>query len=222
MKVLKSTIPSIITLANLSCGVAVLFYDIKYGVFLIMAGAFLDLWDGLAARYLKVETDLGKQLDSLADLVTFCIAPAFLLFNTIEEPYNIIAFFIPATGALRLAKFNISDDQTYFFKGLATPASGFLFTGIAVAYEHLFSHAIIPIILLILFACFLNVSTLRMFSAKGFKKDPYSKYYVVISTLVFITVAIINWKFSFLAAVVFYILLSLLYHFQTRPKSSKD
>lgn len=216
MKTIKSIIPSLITIGNLLCGLCVIFLNLEYGVYFILLGAFLDLWDGLAARLLNVQSELGKQLDSLADLVTFCIAPAYLLFHLIEEPFNIICLLIPITGALRLAKFNISEDQSYYFKGLATPASGFLFAGIFLAYESINNIPDIYLMLIILLACLLNVSSIRMFSVKGLKKDPYSKFYIAILAIVFAVVAIEDWKLTLMISFGIYLILSVVYNFQMK------
>lgn len=216
MKSIIRIIPSLITIANLTCGLIVIFFNPEYGFYFILLGAFFDLWDGLAARLLNAQSELGKQLDSLADLVTFCIAPAFLLFHTIEEPYNIICLVIPITGALRLAKFNISEDQSYYFKGLATPASGFFFTGIYIAYNSISNVPDILLFFLILIACLLNVSSIRMFSIKGLKKDPYTKYYLVVLSIIFIAVALINWKLTLMISIGIYLVLSLGYHVQMK------
>ncbi len=213
MNKLKSIIPSAITGANLLCGVAVLFLDLKYGVILILLGGFLDLWDGLAARLLNAQSEFGAQLDSLADLITFCVAPAFLLYYLLDEPFQYICFLIPLTGAIRLAKFNISTDQSYYFKGLATPSSGFLFAGIYLAKENVMDFPLL-IVLLVILACLLNVSNIKMFSIKGIKKDPFTKYYLAILAIIAAIALIINWKMSLMLTIGAYLVLSLIYNIQ--------
>jgi len=102
----------------------------------IILAAFLDLLDGLFARLLGVSSEIGKHLDSLADVVSFGVAPGFVLYTLIsialantyqgESSYQFVAyvaFLIPAFGALRLAKFNVDDNQKYDFKGLPTPVT---------------------------------------------------------------------------------------------------
>ncbi len=205
---------------NLLCGIGVLFLDLKYGIALILIGAFLDLWDGLAARLLNAQSEFGAQLDSLADMVTFCVAPAYLLFQMLEEPYAYICFLIPLTGAMRLAKFNVSDDQSYYFKGLATPASGFMIAGLFLAKEELQGLEII-IISLVLLVCVLNVSNLKMFSVKGIQKDPYSRYYLGILITGFLVCMLVNWKLSFLLTIGLYVVLSFVYHFQITTLEKK-
>ena len=209
----KSALPSAITCLNLLCGFLVLVSEPKYAVFLILLGGFFDLWDGLAARILQAQSEFGAQLDSLADMVTFCVAPAFVLYNYIEHPLSYVCLLIPVTGALRLAKFNISTDQSYYFKGLATPSSAMMFCGIYLARESLSGLSIL-VLALIIVTCFLNVSNLKMFSFKGLKKDPFTKFYLAVLLIITAISAVIDWRISLLVTVAFYLLLSIGYHYQ--------
>ncbi len=143
---LKKSIPSIITIFNLMSGcLAILlsFYDVALAGLMIMAAGIFDFGDGLAARFLNAYTDFGKELDSLADIVSFGVAPAFILYQLFSialvegSPYFSIdllsgreifilsAAFLPAIfTAIRLAKFNVTDDKDDMFKGLPSPAAG--------------------------------------------------------------------------------------------------
>lgn len=125
------------TLGNLLSGVVgciwVLKGDYASGAYFIFLAAFLDFFDGFAARLLKVTGELGKQLDSLADLVSFGVLPGFVLFSWIQSlsfdawlPY--LALTIPLFSALRLAKFNIDERQSDRFFGLPTPANALFFS----------------------------------------------------------------------------------------------
>ncbi len=115
------------------------------GCYFIFIAAFFDLFDGLLARLLKVESKIGKDLDSLADVVSFGVLPALIVFKVLETvfalesthppvrsltsfPLAYIAFIIPVFSALRLAKFNNDLTQKFHFKGLPTPANA-LFWG---------------------------------------------------------------------------------------------
>lgn len=141
---IKAAIPNSITLGNLACGVigiVLTFHANMLGAALCMAlAAVLDFFDGLAARALGVSGEFGKQLDSLADMTTFGVLPAIMLFQYISIGYG--EYFIPIeersvahillefTGfiyalfaALRLAKFNISVNQSDSFIGVPTPAA---------------------------------------------------------------------------------------------------
>lgn len=104
-----------------------------YGFYFILAAAVLDFFDGFAARILKVQSPIGKELDSLADLVTFGVLPSFIVFLLLEAktesnllPY--LAFAIGIQSALRLAKFNIDERQEERFIGVPTPASALFFS----------------------------------------------------------------------------------------------
>lgn len=127
----KKIIPHAITSANLFCGCVAITQiamgNLAIASFLVLLGAFFDFFDGLAARLLKVTSPLGAQLDSLADVITFGLVPAYLAFSWLNqiEPtkFNYLAFLIAIFSAVRLGKFNIDTRQTDSFIGLPTPAN---------------------------------------------------------------------------------------------------
>src|SRR5690606_39239872 len=91
--------------------------EVSYGAYFIFAAAFFDFFDGFAARKLNVNSEIGKQLDSLADMVTFGVLPAFIVFKMLETvvpdtAWPFLAFYIGVQSALRLAKFNMDTRQT--------------------------------------------------------------------------------------------------------------
>ena len=120
---MKKHLPNILTLSNLTLGLMAIFYGLTQAnlilcSWLIFIGILLDFLDGKIARFLKVESDYGKQLDSFADMVTFGIAPAVIVFKMIgEQNHNLsyIAFLIPIFSAIRLAKYNIDKKQGNYF-----------------------------------------------------------------------------------------------------------
>ena len=125
---IKRIIPNSLTCANLLCGSAAVFMATQeqflWAFALILAGGLFDFFDGASARWLKVPSPLGVQLDSLADDITFGLAPAMILMcylKPIISWWALIALLIAAFSALRLAKFNIDERQTTSFIGLATP-----------------------------------------------------------------------------------------------------
>ena len=129
---IKQHIPNALTSLNLASGMAGILFvldgQLDYGAYLIFLAALFDFLDGFVARILKVSSEIGKQLDSLADMVTFGVLPAFILFSLIESnsdntylPYT--AFLIGIFSALRLAKFNIDLRQSDRFIGVPTPAN---------------------------------------------------------------------------------------------------
>jgi len=113
--------------------------QIQYASIFIGCAAVIDFLDGFVARLLKASSEMGKQLDSLADVVSFGVAPGLIMFQFLRLAYagqedglniNMIwlmpAFLIPAAGAYRLARFNIDTEQSYGFKGVPIPAAGLL------------------------------------------------------------------------------------------------
>lgn len=178
-------IPNTVTCCNLLSGcVAIVMahqgcYQAALGF--IVLGAIFDFFDGLLARALKAYSPLGKELDSLADDVTFGVAPAMMVFSLMHEialpawlapvagllPYA--AFLIAAFSALRLAKFNIDTRQTTSFIGLPTPANA-LFWGSLIVGAHDFlvadTLAFLYLIILVLLTSWLLVAEIPMFSLK--------------------------------------------------------
>lgn len=146
----KGIVPNLFTMANLCCGclaIASLFTYPSFtpAAFLILAAAVFDLFDGLLARMLKVAGPLGKQLDSLADAVTFGVAPAlmvFILLSRMLEAYSLpgelqfIALLLAIASIYRLAKFNIDTRQGDQFLGLPTPANALFWIAIGQLYFH--------------------------------------------------------------------------------------
>ena len=203
MKILKQ-IPNLITSMNLLCGVfgiiAAFNGNLHISFYLMLAGAVCDFCDGLAARALNAYSPMGKELDSLADLITFGLLPSVMLYKCMEW-YNPGAWFcyipliISVFSALRLAKFNVDDRQSENFIGLATPACAMI-CGSFVAVSHLDilniarpvteSPWIIPTASVVL--SLLLVSEIPMFSMK-FKKGTSSELKWL--RITFISVALI-------------------------------
>ena len=131
MKIKLFTIPNIITCLNLLMGCAAVISafkgELKFAFWFIVAGAVFDFLDGLFARLLNQYSPVGKELDSLADMVTFGTAPAVimwqLLLPAVGADLALLGFLIAPMSALRLAKFNVDQRQTSEFIGLPTPAN---------------------------------------------------------------------------------------------------
>ena len=142
----KSLIPNAFTLGNLFCGVGAVYLasqgNLSNAAILILVGAFLDFFDGFAARLLNVPSELGLQLDSLADLISFGLAPAFIAanlsgaFETEPDLLSFIPFTIAGFGAYRLAKFNIDKSQTDSFKGLPIPSNALFWLSIPLSLDY--------------------------------------------------------------------------------------
>src|SRR6478609_9084341 len=138
MKLLKH-LPNALTCSNLLCGcLGVIFClenrSLPIAYFVWTAGVF-DFFDGFAARFLKVSSPIGKELDSLADMVSFGLLPSLVMYKMIEasssNPYlPFVAFLIAICSALRLAIFNVDETQHDSFKGLNTPANTIFITSL--------------------------------------------------------------------------------------------
>lgn len=200
-------IPNTLTLLNLVSGFAATVYAIKgyndYAAFCIMAGMILDFSDGFAARMLKAYSEIGKDLDSLADVVTFGVAPGAIVLNLLTSagmefvPAFAIAALIPAASALRLAKFNNDTTQSTSFKGLATPGSAFIVVSLVIAAEFT-DHRIFDTLtgsplfigLLSVFLAVMMLINTRMFSLKfssfGWKGNEERWIFAGVAVLLFI------------------------------------
>lgn len=181
----------------------------------IAAAAVFDFCDGASARLLHAYSDTGKELDSLADLVSFGVAPAMLMLNLMmtfsqHEWLCYTALFIPAMGALRLARFNVDDSQTTTFKGLPIPGNAIFLIGIygwICRYGYPGTAVMVITIVLVSLAM---VSNIKMFSLK-FKnfdlRENFRRYAIILATIAFI----VFYGLSGLAwAIVLYVLISVM------------
>ncbi|MDY9917328.1 MAG: CDP-diacylglycerol--serine O-phosphatidyltransferase [Proteiniphilum sp.] len=190
---MRKQIPNILTLSNLFSGcIAVVMAfqaNFKAVVIWVAVAALFDFLDGMAARLLKAYSPLGKELDSLADVISFGVAPAAAVFILLRdyfllpgylEPLHVwipyLAFLIPVFSAYRLAKFNIDDRQATSFRGLPAPANGLFWVSYSYGiekvtslssplamYDEYFSY--LTLILIVLMSL-LMVSEIPMFSLK--------------------------------------------------------
>lgn len=227
-------IPNTVTCCNLFCGciASVMAFQARYelAITFIIIGAVFDFFDGMLARLFKVSGPLGKELDSLADDITFGFAPSAIVFSLFKEvhcpefllpvadylPYT--AFLIAVFSALRLGKFNIDPRQSTSFIGMPTPANA-LFWGSLVVGGHDFlisgSFNAIYLFILVLLMSYLLVAEIPMFSLK-FKSLSWSANKVsYIFLLVCIPLLVVFKLSGFAAIILWYILLSLI----TRKKA---
>lgn len=176
----RRIIPDAITSCNLLCGSIAVFLSTQ-GAFIwafvfILAGAFFDFFDGLSARLLKAPSPIGIQLDSLADDITFGLAPSMMLFcylRPIVGWWALIALLMAAFSALRLAKFNVDERQHDSFIGLATPANAIFWGALCCMPISIIAYDWIAWVLigLSLFSCYLLNAEIPFFSFKSFKRD---------------------------------------------------
>lgn len=222
-------IPNTVTCLNLfsGCIAGVMAFEAKYELALgfIILSAVFDFFDGMLARMLNAHSVIGKDLDSLADDISFGVAPSLIVFSVFKEmhypsglealapfiPY--LAFLISVFSALRLAKFNNDTRQTSSFVGLPVPANALFWASLVTgAHDFLLSENCNPLYLVILVMIFswLLVSEIPMFSLK-FKnlswKDNKISFIFLIVCIPFLAFMGIS---SFAAIIVWYIILSLL------------
>ena len=203
-----TSVPNTLTCMNLLCGALACIFAFsafdRFGAFrgeqivwmLIGGAAVFDFFDGAAARLLNAPSPLGKELDSLSDLVSFGMAPAMLLYNILTDwshsawiPY--ISLIIPVMGALRLAKFNLDDSQSTTFKGLPIPANAIFWVG---ATAWMGSHAYvgnIAMVIIIVAVALLMVTDMRMFSLKlkNFRiGENLDRYILMVAAVAFVAI----------------------------------
>ena len=185
----KRIIPDAITSCNLLCGSIAVFLATQ-GAFVwafvfILAGAFFDFFDGLSARALKAPSPIGIQLDSLADDITFGLAPSMMLFcflRPILGWWALLALLMAAFSALRLAKFNVDERQHDSFIGLATPANAIFWGALCCMPYAMLAYDWMAWILIGLsfLSCYLLNAEIPFFSFKAFGRQKM----IVISFLV--------------------------------------
>ena len=232
---LRKYIPDLITSMNLVCGLLGVVFTLKSRLDIafacMLAAAVFDFLDGLAARALGAYSDLGKELDSLCDLVSFGVLPALMLcflMQTYRFDGNWICWLpllLAVFSALRLAKFNVDPRQKDSFLGLPTPAAGIL-CGALCSYcchtpaEFLSTWVSGPVFIPLLTACLciLLVCELPMFSFKFHKGDDrtltvkrLTLVAFIVAAAVFCIVAGHHWSLAVLLGFVFYILNNLVY-----------
>lgn len=227
MNVIVKNIPNSITCLNLlsGCFACIFAFQGEYDWVALCIGlsALFDFLDGMAARVLHAYSPLGKELDSLADLISFGLAPGFMvmyflahdsLFHGLDDYQSwwaLSALLIPVFSALRLAKFNIDTRQATSFIGLPVPANALFWIGICQVGLNLENKICgYAIVLLVILFSLLLVSELPMFSLK-FKnlkfKENLLRYLILIAAVIFL----VFFGLAGLAATIgLYIILSLL------------
>lgn len=188
-------IPSILTVGNLVLGLIALVLSYRGftsdAALLVVIGMVLDGLDGRAARFFHAESEFGKELDSLSDIVTFGVTPAFIMYNVVLQYQGwvgiAIAVLFPVAGALRLARFNVQKMSTKYFVGLPITAAGGILATMTL-YRNLLTPAevILPIGMLIL--AVLMVSNVRY---PNFKKVAFPRSAVIVVPMLAVLVYIV-------------------------------
>lgn len=234
---IKKYVPNAITMCNLLCGcIAVLFAvndQMEYAAAFVALGIFFDFFDGFFARLFNAQSEVGLQLDSLADMVTSGVVPGIVMykllahasglpwgtqFEAFSSPLPYLGFAITCASAYRLAKFNVDDRQTGSFIGLPTPANTLLILSlplILIYGEFAFAKALLenPYILIAITAlsCFLLNAELPLFSLKfksyGFAENAVKYIFLIVSVLLIIFLHFLSMPLIILL----YVLLSLIF-----------
>lgn len=235
---MKRNIPNIITCCNLISGCVATTYafygEFQWALIWIIIGAAFDFCDGLSARALNVSSPIGKELDSLADDITFGVAPATIVYAFLKICLNemtttlgvwsdiipYFAFLIAAFSALRLAKFNLDTRQTTSFIGLPTPANALFWGSLIVGYRDYFEgtvYGFAAILVLVIISSYILVSELPMFALKfkhwGINEDGnVVKYgFIVFSSTSFLVSLCLGNALSSIAVIILaYILVSII------------
>ncbi len=217
---IKKHIPNAITLLNLLFGTMAVIYAVKglqlFAVYLILAASVMDFLDGFTARALKAYSSIGKELDSLADLVSFGLAPSLLLYNRYfpisTELLSLLPLSIVLASAVRLAVFNVDTKQSKSFIGMPTPANAIL-VSVFIHYtlynsrfdtlwDNLWFYPVISIIL-----SYLLISPIPMFSLKfsslSFKENKIRFLFIGASALTIIPVILLKERWSLWLLLIF-------------------
>ncbi|MGI8951425.1 MAG: CDP-alcohol phosphatidyltransferase family protein [Chitinophagaceae bacterium] len=180
----------------------------------IGCAAVIDFLDGFIARWLKATSDIGKQLDSLADVVSFGIAPGMIVYEFLrmsfaQQPdgldvnvaWLVPAFLIPCCGAYRLARFNVDTEQSLGFKGVPIPAAGLFIASFPLIYWYSNSTLIINILInqwfwyaIIFIVCYLMISTLPMMAMKFTNPSTKKLFpFIILAIIAIISAFIFQW-----------------------------
>jgi CDP-diacylglycerol--serine O-phosphatidyltransferase len=237
MNFIKNNLANAITLGNLFSGcvgaVHLILGDYQTTAICIILSLVLDFFDGFVARALKANSNLGTQLDSLADMVSFGLIPGLAMFKMLEPFGNellgmhltfeikYLGFFITLFSCLRLAIFNLDEDQKYYFKGLNTPSNTILIFGLYYAFKEtqsfsfLFENEIYLLILTVI-SSWILISPIKMIAMK-FKsmklQDNYPKLALLIGAIL---ILIIFKTVGIPLVILYYILISLIFQKQLK------
>ena len=228
IKAIRNNIPNAITSLNLlfgcmacimafhcfdpMCGTSIKGY--QWAFIFIALSAVADFFDGLVARLLHAVSGIGKELDSLADSVSFGLAPALVLYNIMigqgAGHWALFALLLPVFGALRLARFNIDPNQSTVFTGLPIPANAIFWIGFTAWYA-MHPVPLWIVILIIVALSLLMVCNLRMFSLKMHNlsslRENWAQYLQVVATVAFVVLMGLP---GLAAAITLYVLLSII------------
>ncbi|WP_394665916.1 CDP-alcohol phosphatidyltransferase family protein [uncultured Chryseobacterium sp.] len=237
MNFIKNNLANAITLGNLLSGcigtIHLISGDYQTTAICIVLSLILDFFDGFTARALKANSNLGTQLDSLADMVSFGLVPGLTMFKMLEPfgtdlfgmtlPFEVKYFGLLITlfSCLRLAIFNLDEDQKYYFKGLNTPSNTILIFGLFYAFKENQSFEFLlnnefALIVLTIISSWLLISPIKMIAMK-FKSMKLQDNYPKIALLVGSVIILVIFKTVGIPMVIlYYILISIIFQKQLK------
>ena len=234
MNAIKRNIPNILTLSNLIAGLLAILFAVvghlELAALCVFVSALFDFFDGLTARLLSANSELGKQLDSLADLVSFGVAPGMILFQLIYYTQTnsffqydikdvhlfptVLAFLLPIFSAIRLAKFNLDTKQSTSFIGLPTPAAAIFVASLPLLSENYFIEFGSGLLIGLAFVLpILLVAKIPLFSLKLSKQEQWKTKENIIRIIFLISAVILLIGLGYDSIpiiVILYLILSLL------------
>ncbi|MCE3076821.1 CDP-alcohol phosphatidyltransferase family protein [Chryseobacterium gwangjuense] len=237
MNFIKNNLANAITLGNLFSGsvgaIHLILGDYQTTAICIILSLILDFFDGFVARALKANSNLGVQLDSLADMVSFGFLPGLTMYAALEPfgniflgtelPFEIkyLGLFVTLFSCLRLAIFNLDEDQKYYFKGLNTPSNTILLFGLYYAqkesgdFRFLFENSLF-LILLTAVSSWLLISPIKMIAMK-FKSMKLQDNYPKVALLIGSIILLILFKtVGIPMVIIYYILISIIFQKQLK------
>ncbi len=238
---IKKIIPNTLTCGNLVSGcvatVAALGGEARLALIWIIIGAVFDFFDGMSARLLGVSSPIGKELDSLADDVTFGVAPSAMVFSELcvmEYPSALaavqayvpyVAFVMAAFSALRLAKFNLDTRQSTSFIGLPTPANALFWGSLLVSHADLIESSpwmVVAVVLMVLVSSWLLVCELPMFALKfkqwGWKGNELRYSFVLLSAAIILLFGVLE---GFCVVIAWYFIVSVWANLMEKSKAAR-
>ena len=230
---MKKHLPNFLTCCNLICGcLGIVFVLEGRGVsaaYLVWLACVFDFFDGFAARMLKVHSPVGKELDSLADVISFGVLPALVMYKMIGASSSSVilpyaGFMIAVFSALRLAIFNVDETQSDSFKGLNTPANTLFITSLPLLSDHVGTWLYQPVVLVAITFIFslLLVSRIEIFALKfknfSWQENKLRFTFLLLSVLLLVSLQIL----AIPIIIILYIVLSLIDNTVRDRKSLKN
>ncbi len=235
LRITPSVIPNLFTSLNMFSGflsiISAANGNYNYAAWLILVAALFDALDGLVARLTNSSSELGVELDSLSDIVSFGAAPSFLLYKTYFYQFDAIGIVLSSlpliAGGFRLARFNVQliGFEKSFFIGLPIPSSALTIASFILAFYNdgfktPWSDIIIPMILILSFLMISNIryESIPKFSLKGIKEKPFHFIFLIVA----VVLVIFTFKLGMFIIFVFMIVFGILKHIYYIVKTSKS